>query len=244
MFKRLLLLALSLSLLPLSCSFDKCSSSPANLTPAEAKKCLADMNADISDEGFEKAVGTDSLKLVKLYIGAGLPTEDLPDVAADEGSAEAMRVLLEYGAEPDGFTLRMAIWEGHSEVVRSLIEGGVNPNETSEVEAEEYFSEALEHDDPQIANLLLEQGIELSTAPTFRSPGIGNDPATNAACYGHWEILNRVLQETAADASFLQQNRSTLETGAATGRIASEVDGHEDCIENIISERTAKIVGL
>lgn len=243
MSTRLLLLVLFPFLL-LSCTSDECSKSPANMTPAKAKKCLADMDAEISEEAFEKAVGADSLKLVKLYIGAGLPTEDLLGVAAEEGSLEAMRVLLEYGAEPDGYTLRMAIWEGHYEVARTLIEDGVNPNETSEVEPEEFFSEALEHSDPQIANLLLEQGIELSTEPTFRSPGIGHDPATNAACYGHWKVLDRVLKETDAEANFLQKNRSILETGAGTGRIREEVNNHKECISNITGEKTAEIAKI
>lgn len=237
MSTRLLIPILFLLLPLMSCTSDDCSSSPESLTTAGAKKCLTDMGADITEHAFSEAASADSLKFVKLYIAAGLSTQEPLEDAARKGSLNSVNILLEYGARPNDEMLRRAVSEAHVKVTRVLLEQGIGPNEASNRGPGNLFTSALKHESPEIPNMLLDNGIKLETAR-----GIAFDPAAKAACFGHFGLLDRILKETDAGIKLLQKAHSKLEQGHDGGRMNQLL--HENCSKNILSDQVAEIPGI
>lgn len=228
---------LLLALLSLSCSSDPCSSGPDSITPAQAKKCLSELQAEVSEDAFSEAAEEDSTKLVELYVAAGLPVQEAFEEAVESGSESSVSILLEYGAQVEDEMLQRPVSDGYTTMTQILLEHGADPNAGSRPGPGSIFTSALKHDDPELANLILDHGAEPETAR-----GLAFDPISKAVCFGHWGVAKRLLRETDADASLLIRARSGLKTGQVSSQRVDRVL-HDNCSENIMSAKAESLTG-
>lgn len=94
--------------------------------------------------------------------------------ACSEGKHEAVKFLLEHGVEANFMTyghsaISQAVYSGSAETVDALIRlGSVDVNLKLAIE-KSFLSVAIENDNPTMARLLLEAGIDLGCVNTFRA---------------------------------------------------------------------------
>ena len=120
----------------------------------------------------------------------GIYDKDTPSVslAATSGRLEAVRVLLEYGAQPDDASLAAAVNKNETEIVRALLEYGANPDM-------EIVIKAVQNNNYEIVQLLLDCGA---------NPGAGDIKGVrNAWDFARdnpviWGILARYLEAVKA----------------------------------------------
>lgn len=166
------------------------------------------------------------LTVFKLLIerGADVTANDMHRSAlarvAQEGNAEAVRLLLARGADVNyknvtGDTpLMMACVSGHSEVARALLNGGAEVNATSSILGSALMCACAGKgpDRVQLAKMLLEKGADVNA----RQKSTGNTPITAAASFCQLEIA-RMLLKAGADLEARNNERRTALDLASAG---------------------------
>ncbi|EQB44770.1 hypothetical protein CGLO_16443 [Colletotrichum gloeosporioides Cg-14] len=184
--------------------------------------------------------------------------------AAQNGHEPNVRLLLTYGADPNGTVgsitpLCYAVEDGHFNVVETLLEYGADPNLKTEVEAP--LDLAIKNDQQDLVTLLIKHGASLDktgsapsglTTPQHINPeivpfmlkdGVGvnyrNDDGFTAlhisAISGHIDTV-RILLNHGADASIMDNAGATPLDYAIDG-------GHEEVV-NLILENGSESQGL
>jgi ankyrin repeat protein len=145
------------------------------------------------------------------YIGCGAPLKN----AAARGHLEIVKLLLEYGADPNlseegiaprGHALYSAAANGHFEVAKLLLEHGAHPNVEVESSADT-LSRVLSNGDRKMQELLCAYGaaravhlmayyndLQTAAAVFAANPALADDPdaLANAAGEGH-ELFVRLM---------------------------------------------------
>ncbi|KAF4827196.1 Ankyrin-3 [Colletotrichum tropicale] len=184
--------------------------------------------------------------------------------AAQNGHEPNVRLLLTYGADPNGISgsitpLSYAVEDGHTNVVETLLEYGADPNLKTEVEGP--LDLAVKNGREDIVTLLIKHGASLdkkgsapsgSTTPQHVNPeivpfmlkdGVGvnyrNDDGFTAlhisAISGHIDTV-RILLNHGADATIMDNSGATPLDYAIDG-------GHEEVV-NLILENGSEFQGL
>lgn len=109
---------------------------------------------------------------------------------------EAVKLLLEYGADPnyeyEGFTpLIVAADEGYNEILITLIEAGADVNQTGWSTP---LIRAIVSGHTDIVEELIKHGADVNLMPTD-----GYSPLNEAEYYGNTEIINLLIQAGAKD---------------------------------------------
>lgn len=164
-------LATKLSLHPLVSHLLSLGSSPNYRTPSSRGLCLLHVSASLND-----------IRMIKLLVTAGADLEarawdrELTPLhyAAEAANTEAVRTLLDCGAEVDSRShsrstpLYRAVRGGGLETVRVLLERGAGVSEST-WDGFTPAHEAVTLGDPEILELLVSYGADITSA----SPGIG-----------------------------------------------------------------------
>ncbi|KAF5506958.1 Ankyrin-3 [Colletotrichum aenigma] len=184
--------------------------------------------------------------------------------AAQNGHEPNVRLLLTYGADPNGIAgsitpLSYAVKDGHTNVVETLLEYGADPNLKTEVEGP--LDLAVKNGREDIVTLLIKHGASLdkkgsapsgSTTPQHINPeivpfmlkdGVGvnyrNDDGFTAlhisSISGHIDTV-RILLNHGADATIMDNSGATPLDYAIDG-------GHEEVV-NLILENGSEFQGL
>ncbi|KAF4922089.1 Ankyrin-3 [Colletotrichum viniferum] len=184
--------------------------------------------------------------------------------AAQNGHEPNVRLLLTYGADPNGISgsitpLSYAVEDGHTNVVETLLEYGADPNLKTEVEGP--LDLAVKNGREDIVTLLIKHGASLdkkgsapsgSTTPQhinaeivpfMLKDGVGvnyrNDDGFTAlhisAISGHIDTV-RILLNHGADATIMDNSGATPLDYAIDG-------GHEEVV-NLILENGSEFQGL
>ncbi len=150
---------------------------------------------------------------VSYYIGSGAPLKN----AAARGHIDIVKLLLEYGADPNlpeegiaprGHALHSAVCNGHIEIVKLLLDHGAYSNVEIESSADT-LSAAIANDDQPMIELLCSYGaarnvhllayygdIKTAAAVFAANPAKANDPGAleNAAIEGHEAFIRLLLR--------------------------------------------------
>jgi len=108
------------------------------------------------------------------------------DNAIVTGDVEAVRKLLDSGVKPGAHLLDLAAAQGHTDVVRLLLERGCDPNEAREDGRTPLHAAAL-GGHQEIATLLLDNGA------TVDPEGYCMSPFCMATVEGHFELANLLV---------------------------------------------------
>ncbi|KAE9583000.1 hypothetical protein CGMCC3_g801 [Colletotrichum fructicola] len=184
--------------------------------------------------------------------------------AAQNGHEPNVRLLLTYGADPNGISgsitpLSYAVEDGHTNVVETLLEYGADPNLKTEVEGP--LDLAVKNGREDIVTLLIKHGASLDKkgsaqsgsttlqhinpeiVPFMLKDGVGvnyrNDDGFTAlhisAISGHIDTV-RILLNHGADATIVDNSGATPLDYAIDG-------GHEEVV-NLILENGSEFQGL
>lgn len=168
-------------------------------------------NCDINDSPLNLAVLANRADLLEFFLQSESDSYDfdlsLLDDAIGRGNLEALEVLTEYGfwfedAYSEG--LRKATGSGHLDVVKFLVENGIqNP---------ESIYGAIAEDQPEILEFLIATGADINLVNEQ-----GNTPLHIAAIWNRAEAV-RLLVENGADLSKRNfDNQTPLEAARAEG---------------------------
>lgn len=147
------------------------------------------------------------------YIGSGAPLKN----AAARGHIEIVKLLLQYGADPNlreegiaprGQALYAAVSNGHFEIAKLLLEQGAYPNPEVESSADALSIAISRNDQPMIellcsygasraVHMLAYYGDVLTAAALFAAnPALADDPNAleNAASEGHESFIRLMLR--------------------------------------------------
>ena len=98
--------------------------------PGEARKVLAQMNIEYSEQQFAKAAGAGDMTAVQLFVDAGMDVNSgggaAIGLAAGRGQTEMVRWLLGKGAKPTANALQFARTRGHKDIEDILVAAGAN----------------------------------------------------------------------------------------------------------------------
>ena len=96
--------------------------------PGEARKALAQMNIEYSEQQFAKAAGAGDMTAVQLFVDAGMDVNSgggaAIGLAAGRGQTEMVRWLLGKGAKPTANALQFARTRGHKDIEDILVAAG------------------------------------------------------------------------------------------------------------------------
>jgi beta-lactamase regulating signal transducer with metallopeptidase domain len=161
--------------------------------------------------------------------------------AAAEGEADAVRFLLDRGADPDGFVpgdgtpLLVAAAEGHEEVVEVLLAEGADPNFPAPGDGSALIVAAREGQ-LEVARLLLAAGADVDLAVDG-----DENPLIQAAWQGELEMVRLLLDAGADPNARVVVNRTDYD---ADGEVRTPLrmahrGGHE-AVERLLRERGAR----
>ena len=148
---------------------------------------------------------------VTYYAGSGTPLRN----AAAKGHIEIVKLLLEYGADPNlleegiaprGHALYSAVYNGHYEIAKLLLEKGAYPNPPVESSADA-LSIALSNGDAKMVELLCSFGaarsvdllahygdVQTAAAVFAANPALADDPDALGGAAGHEPFLRLMLR--------------------------------------------------
>ncbi len=161
--------------------------------------------------------------------------------AAAEGETDAVRFLLDRGADPDGFVpgdgtpLLVAAAEGHEEVVQVLLAAGADPNAQAPGDGSALIAAAHEGQ-VEVARLLLAAGAEVDLVVD------GDENALiQAAWEGELEMVRLLLDAGADPNARVVTNRSEEHPDGVvrTPLRMAHRGGHEE-VERLLRERGAQ----
>ena len=161
--------------------------------------------------------------------------------AAAEGEAEAVRFLLDRGADPDGFVpgdgtpLLVAAAAGHEEVVRVLLAAGADPNAQAPGDGSALIAAAHEGQ-VEVARLLLAAGAEVELVVD------GDENALiQAAWQGELEMVRLLLDAGADPNARVVANRSDEHpAGVLRTPLRMAHRGGHEAVERLLRERGAR----
>ena len=161
--------------------------------------------------------------------------------AAAEGEADAVRFLLDRGADPDGFVpgdgtpLLVAAAEGHEEVVQVLLAAGADPNAQAPGDGSALIAAAHEGQ-VEVARLLLAAGAEVDLVVD------GDENALiQAAWQGELEMVRLLLDAGADPNARVVANRSEDHPdGVVRTPLRMAHRGGHEAIERLLRERGAR----
>lgn len=186
------------------------------------------MSKHMSAELFEAIEGQDVKRAGALLAQGNDPNTILPesphwrplDAALEEvtwygGPMEVVRLLLQFGADPNAWVgrsrvapLHLAMRSENKEAIRLLLEAGANPNVESE-EGESAMRWAVEQGDLEMAKLFLLFGAR-ETINDF-GPPCGDTPLTMAAKKLDVEMIELLLNGGADLEALDEDNRAARE---------------------------------
>ncbi len=166
--------------------------------------------------------------------------EALLEAAAD-GEADAVRFLLDCGADPDGFVpgdgtpLLVAAAEGHEEVVQVLLAAGADPNLPAPGDGSALIAAAHEGQ-LEVARLLLAAGAEVDLVVDG-----DENPLIQAAWEGELEMV-RLLLDAGADPNVrVVVNRTDYDSdGEVRTPLRMAHRGGHEAVERLLRERGAR----
>jgi ankyrin repeat protein len=195
-----------------------------------ARKKLAERDIPFSRDEFVKRAGEKDISAVRWFLAAGMNPnarrkdareETAAAAAANSGSLEIVKLLLDHGADPN-LSLRPWPWEtmpllfavrgGHLEIVRLLLENGVKID-TKDSWGVTPLMAAAQNGDREILELLLAKNPDVN----LRMDGKWADGSTAlmiAAERGDIEIV-RALLDRGADANVSGNDKKTALMRAA-----------------------------
>ena len=156
--------------------------------------------------------------------------------AADNGHADAVRLLLDKGAKPDNLNqlgqcpLHTAAEMGHKEVVKLLIDAGANVNMVDENNHTALHDAAMMgHQD--IVQILLDRGADPNITNKYGETPLSMALLHYATMMGYQDIIHFLLDRR-ADPNITNENGETP-LSMATGN-------EHECIEHLLLERGAR----
>ena len=97
-------------------------------SPVEARKTLAQMNVEYSEQQFAKSAGAGDMTAVRLFVDAGMDVNSgggaAIGLAAGRGQTEMVKWLMDKGAKPTANALQFARTRGHKDIENILIAAG------------------------------------------------------------------------------------------------------------------------
>ncbi len=166
--------------------------------------------------------------------------EALLEAAAD-GEADAVRFLLDRGADPDGFVpgdgtpLLVAAAEGHEEVVQVLLAAGADPNAQAPGDGSALIAAAHEGQ-VEVARLLLAAGAEVDLVVDG-----DENPLIQAAWQGELEMVRLLLDAGADPNARVVANRSEEHPdGVVRTPLRMAHRGGHEAVERLLRERGAR----
>ncbi|NWR72733.1 ASB3 protein, partial [Centropus unirufus] len=150
-------------------------------------------------------------------------------LSACHGSLESLRVLLEAGADPNQVTIEettalfLAVENGHTDIVKFLIQHGANVKGPHSWSGWNSLHEASFQGRTEIMQILLEKGASKECKDNF-----GITPLFVAAQYGKLESL-RLLVSHGAEVNCQAKDK-------ATPLLIAAQEGHTDCVELLLSK--------
>ncbi|XP_069706374.1 ankyrin repeat and SOCS box protein 3 [Phaenicophaeus curvirostris] len=151
-------------------------------------------------------------------------------LSARHGSLESLCVLLEAGADPNQVTteettaLFLAVENGHTDIVKFLIQHGANVKGPHSWSGWNSLHEASFQGYTEIMKILLEKGASKECKDNF-----GITPLFVAAQYGKLESL-RLLVSHGAEVNCQAKDK-------ATPLLIAAQEGHTECVELLLSKR-------